>query len=137
MSLTPDQLTALGQAIGTSISHALTTKQEQMDKAMKSVLNARQARPDVVLPAQYPRLDPNKIAVHTDPNACTTFLYSMAQLSSRMKLERAFRANLYRETEQSKGPREHDDATIEDSRKRATAKRIEPLLQACAHQQSV
>ena len=72
-----------------------------MNKAMKAAINARheKSRPDLILPAQYPRLDPNKIAVHTGKDARTTFLYSMSQLNSRMMLEGAFCAHLYTEAE--------------------------------------
>ena len=75
-----------------------------MNKALKAAISARheKSRPDLVLPAQYPRLDPNKIAVHTGKDARTTFLYSMSQLNSRMMLEGAFRAHLYTEAETNK-----------------------------------
>ena len=87
----------LGDTMAAAIGAALTANQEQMNKALKAAINARheKSRPDLILPAQYPRLDPNKIAVHTDKGARTTFLYSMSQLNSRMMLEGAFRAHLY------------------------------------------
>ena len=81
----------LGDTMAAAIGAALTANQEQMNKALKAAINARheKSRPDLILPAQYPRLDPNKIAVHTGKDARTTFLYSMSQLNSRMKLEGA------------------------------------------------
>ena len=79
----------LGDTMAAAIGAALTANQEQMNKALKAAINARheKSRPDIILPAQYLQLDPNKIAVHTGKDARTTFLYSMSQLNSRMLLE--------------------------------------------------
>ena len=87
----------LGDTMAAAIGAALTANQKHMSKALKAAINARheKSRPDLILPAQYPQLNLNKIMVHTSKDAHTTFLYSMSQLNSRMMLEGAFRTHLY------------------------------------------
>ena len=61
----------LGDTMAAAIGAALTANQEQMNKAMKAMINTwhKKSCPDLILPTQYPRLDPNKIAVHTGRDA--------------------------------------------------------------------
>ena len=59
---------SLSDTIGQAVNSALVANQEQMNKALKAMINTQHEKscPNLVLPAQYPQLDLNKIAVHTD-----------------------------------------------------------------------